>query len=79
MWPEQVSSLMANSSVVLFTRQHWGVIRTFSSVTISVVDLNTLNLDPDPEFWFFILIWIQGYVINFEKKKKKKKIKFKFV
>ena len=33
----------------------------------SVVEPNTLNLDPDPEFWPN-LVPDQGYVINVEKK-----------
>ena len=35
----------------------------------SVVDPNTMNLDPDTNFGrISIRIWIQGYVINFERK-----------
>ena len=42
-------------------------------VLYSVVDPNTLNMDPDPDFgpiWIRILvrIWIRGYVIFFKKK-----------
>ena len=35
-------------------------------VTFSVVDPNTLNLDPDPEFFYPICFWIriQSYASN---------------
>ena len=41
---------------------------TGGTVCCSVVDPNTLHLDPDPEFWHN-LNPDPGYVINFEKKK----------
>ena len=43
-------------------------INKFRSGIISVVDPNTLNLDPDPEFWPNLDTDPVLYVINFERK-----------